>query len=200
MEQIVQFFQHYGTPGLFVVSFLESFCSPLLPDLLLIPMAISTPEKAIYYSLIATVASVLGGLVGYWLGNRLGLPIAKRIIPQQYISAINGWIKKYGAWAVFILALAPIPYKFVSISAGVFKINLLTFLIASILGRAKRFLLLGVLIYYYGPQAVQLIHNGWDSSLIWLLGGFLFITIVGVVWKKVFCKKIKLENQKDSFS
>jgi len=193
MEQLIQFFQHYGTLGLFMISFLESFCSPLLPDLLLIPMAVSTPEKAIYYSLVATLASVLGGVAGYYLGNRLGLPIAKRVMPQQYIRTIDIWLKKYGAWAVFIFALAPIPYKFVSISAGVFKINLITFLIASILGRAKRFLLLGILIYYYGPKAVQIIHNGWDNSIVWILGGLLITALVGLLLKKVFLKKIKWE-------
>lgn len=191
MEQVVHFFQHYGVAGLLLVSFLESFCSPVLPDLLLVPLAVANPQKAIYYSLLVTLASVLGGVIGYWLGKKLGIPLAKKIIPERYIKVINGWLEKYGGWAIFLFALAPIPYKFVSISAGVFKINMTTFIIASILGRAKRFLLIGILIYYHGPKAVEAWQNGLDSSLIWLIVGLIVIAVLLVAYKRFFLQKFK---------
>lgn len=177
MEQIIIFFQHYGTVGLFVVSFIESFISPILPDLILIPMALSTPEKAIYYSMIATVASVLGGIIGYFIGDRLGLPVLQKYAPAKHIETIHNWLEKYGGWAIFFAAMAPIPFKFVSISAGVFRVNKLVFLLAAVFGRGKRFLLEGILIFYYGPRAVELIKNYSNNFII----GFGVVAVIGVI-------------------
>ena len=177
MEQLIQLFQHYGAAGLFFVSFIESFISPILPDLILIPMALSTPEKAIYYSLIATLASVLGGIIGYFIGKRLGLPVLEKYASAKHVETIHNWLEKYGGWAIFIAALAPIPYKFVSISAGVFRVNMFVFLLASVFGRGKRFLLEGILIFYYGPKAVELIKNYSNNFII----GFVAIAIIGVI-------------------
>ena len=177
MEQLILFFQHYGAVGLFFVSFIESFISPILPDLILIPMALSTPEKAIYFSMVATVGSVLGGIIGYFIGNRLGLPVLQKYAPAKHVETIHLWLEKYGGWAIFFAALAPIPYKFVSISAGVFRVNMMVFLLASIFGRAKRFLLEGILIFYYGPKAVELIKNYSNSFII----GFAMIAVIAVI-------------------
>lgn len=186
MEPIILFFQNYGVVGLFFVSFIESFISPILPDLLLIPMALSAPEQAIYYSLIATVASVLGGIIGYFIGNRLGLPVLQKYAPAKHIDTIHNWLEKYGGWAIFFAAMAPIPYKFVSISAGVFRVNMVVFLFASIIGRGKRFLLEGILIFYYGPQAIELIKRYSNNFIIGFIG---VVIIAGIVIKVMRMKK-----------
>ncbi len=186
MEQVIDFFLDYGVVGLFVVSFIESFISPILPDLLLIPMGLALPEKAIYYSVIATTASVLGGFVGYFIGNRLGIPVLEKYAPPKHVATIHNWLEKYGGWAIFFAAMAPIPYKFVSISAGVFRVNMVAFVLASIFGRGKRFLLEGVLIFYYGPQAIELIKNYSDNFII----GFLVLVAIGGVGLLVKRKKL----------
>lgn len=188
MEQLLAFFQSYGAVGLFIISFIESFISPILPDLLLIPMALAAPEQAIYYSVIATVASVLGGIIGYFIGIRLGLPVLQRYAPAKHIETIHNWLERYGGWAIFMAALAPIPYKFISISAGVFRVNIVVFLIASILGRGKRFLLEGILIFYYGPQAVELISRYSNNFII---GFIVVIVIVGITIKVMKRKPIR---------
>lgn len=185
MEQAIDFFMNYGVVGLFIVSFIESFISPILPDLLLIPMGLALPEKAIYYSVIATSASVLGGIVGYFIGNRVGMPVLQKYVPAKHIDTIHNWLEKYGGWAIFFAALAPIPYKFISISAGAFRINMVVFLLASVFGRGKRFLLEGVLIFYYGPKAVELIKNYSDNFII----GFLIIVAIGGVALLLMRKK-----------
>lgn len=190
MEGLVSFFQNFGVVGLFVVSFIESIFSPILPDLLLIPMALSTPEKAIYYSLIATVASVLGGIIGYFLGNRFGLPVLQKYVPAKHVATIHDWLERYGGWAIFFAAMAPIPYKFVSISAGVFRANMVVFLLASILGRGKRFLLEGVLIFYYGPRAVELIKNYSNNFII----GFVVVCVILGISILVMRRKPKLKG------
>lgn len=187
MDQLVDIIQQYGLIGLIIVSFTESFISPILPDILLIPMALAEPEKAIYYSAIATAASSIGGIIGYLAGKRFGLPIIQKFIPQKHIDRIGNWITKYGVWAIILASLAPIPYKFVSISAGVFRLNMTLFVIASIIGRSKRFLLEGILIYYFGPQAIELMKNFSDNMLI-ALG-----VIAVVVWGAVKFKRSKIK-------
>jgi len=185
VEPLILFFQNYGTIGLFFVSFIESFISPILPDLLLIPMALAAPEQAIYYAVIATIASVLGGIIGYFIGDRLGLPVLQKYAPAKHVETIHNWLEKYGGWAIFFAAMAPIPYKFISISAGVFRINMFVFLLASLLGRGKRFLLEGFLIFYYGPQAVELIKKYSNNFII----GFVAVVVIGVIAIIVMKKK-----------
>lgn len=185
MEQLAIFFQNYGTVGLFIVSFIESFISPILPDLVLIPMALAIPEQAIYYSAIATVASVLGGIIGYYIGIRLGLPVLQKYANPKHVETIHNWLERYGGWAIFLAAMAPIPYKFVSISAGVFRVNMVVFLLASIIGRGKRFLLEGILIFYYGPRAVELIKSYSDNFII----GFIVVVVIAGIGIKLMRKK-----------
>ncbi len=191
MEQLLLFFEHYGAVGIFFISFIESFISPILPDLLLIPMALADMEKAIYYSAIATLGSVLGGIIGYFIGNKLGLPVLEKYAPAKHVETIHDWLERYGGWAIFFAALAPIPYKFVSISAGVFRVNMMVFLFASIIGRGKRFLLEGILIFYYGPSAVELIKAYSHNFIV----AFAVIAVLGIIGIGIkVMKKSQLEN------
>ncbi len=190
MEQLVAFFQNFGVAGLFVISFIESIFSPILPDLLLIPMALSAPEKAIYYSVIATTGSVLGGIIGYFVGNKYGILAVKKFVPDHYVVKISNWLEQYGGWAIFLAALAPIPYKFISISSGVFRINMVVFLVASFFGRGKRFLLEGILIFYYGPKALELIKTYSNTFMIGITL-FIVLLVVGVgVMRKLPQRKV----------
>lgn len=190
MEQLVAFFQNFGVVGLFVISFIESIFSPILPDLLLIPMALSAPEKAIYYSVIATTGSVLGGIIGYFVGNKYGILAVKKFVPDHYVVKISNWLEQYGGWAIFLAALAPIPYKFVSISSGVFRINMVVFLVASFFGRGKRFLLEGILIFYYGPKALELIKTYSNTFMIGITL-FIVLLVVGIgVMRKLPQRKL----------
>lgn len=166
MDLLLETLLDWGFPGLLIAAFTESFISPVLPDLLLIPLALANPHFAIYYGLAATIASVLGGLIGYTIGLKIGLPAARKFIPAKYMNKIHSTVEKNAILAIFIAALSPIPYKFVSITAGALKINMPVFLVISFLGRGKRFLLEGVLIYYFGSQAVEMFTQHKDDMLI----------------------------------
>jgi len=174
MEQLLHFFEYYGLWGLFLLAFMESFISPILPDLMLIPMVLAAPEEAIYYSAITTLASVLGGLVGYKIGNRFGQPAINKFVPVRYAEKIKQWFGEYGGWAIFFAALAPIPFKFVSIAAGAFRASMPVFLFASVLGRGKRFLLIGILVHYFGPESLDVLNLIPDN---WILAGLVLLTI-----------------------
>lgn len=184
MEFIIQYLNHYGTVGLFIVALTESVFSPILPDLLLIPMALANPQNAIYYGMVATAASVLGGLIGYAVGKTWGLPVIERFIPAHYIQQMRLLADKYGVWAVYIGALLPIPYKVITLTSGTFNISLPIFILASVIGRAKRFLLEGVLIYYFGPKAIAMLENATSMgmvavvSVICIAGVFLLLKFV----------------------
>lgn len=192
LEQLVGLLQSYGVFGLFVVSFCESIFSPILPDIMLIPMGLAVPQLAIYYSLVATGGSVLGGFVGYAIGQRFGPPIVRKCVSPEYIVKIRDLMDRYGGWAIWIAAMAPIPYKFVSISAGAFRINKTIFFIASLFGRAKRFLLEGILIYYYGHQAVSLMQEYSDESIIILIG--LIVIVIAGLQVRHYLNKRKLKR------
>lgn len=157
MEALTAWLLSWGLAGLIAASFTESFCSPILPDLILIPLALANPEQAILYGMVATLASVLGGIIGYWLGSKLGASAAKRMIPEKYAALVQKYAQENAAWAIFLAALSPIPYKFVSITAGALQINWKLFISISFIGRAKRFLIEGLLIYYFGPAAMKTI-------------------------------------------
>ncbi len=166
MEALLAILLEWGLTGLLIAAFTESFISPILPDLLLIPLALANPQHAIYYGLAATAVSILGGLIGYLIGLKIGLPATRKFIPAKYLEKIHNTVQENALWAIFLASLSPIPYKFVSITAGALKINMPVFLFISLLGRGKRFLLEGVLIYYFGPQAVEMFTQHKDDMLI----------------------------------
>lgn len=184
MDFLIPYLNQYGVVGLFVIALAESVFSPVMPDLLLIPMAIANPENAIYYGLVATVASVLGGLAGYAVGKAYGLPVIKRFIPVHYIDQVRLLAERYGAWAIYIGTLLPIPYKVITLTAGMCRIRLPIFILASVIGRAKRFLLEGALIYYLGPQAMALLErmtSGAEAVLLMVIGIVGILIIIKLV-------------------
>ena len=189
MEALVVILLEWGLTGLLIAAFTESFISPVLPDLLLIPLALANPHNAIYYGLAATFASIVGGLIGYLIGLKIGLPAARKFIPNKYIDKIHDTVQDNAVLAIFLAALSPIPYKFISITAGALKINMPMFLIISFLGRGKRFFLEGILIYYFGAQAVEMFTQHKDDMLIISL-----IVIAAVALVAYALKKSKKEN------
>lgn len=184
MDTLVEILLEWGLTGLLIAAFTESFISPILPDLMLIPLAIANPENAIHYGIAATIVSVLGGFIGYMIGLKIGLPAARKFIPAKVMDKIHSTVKKNALWAIFLASLSPIPYKFVSITAGALRINMATFLCISILGRGKRFLLEGVLIYYFGPQAVELFTQHSDDMVLISIILIVAATIVAYVLKR----------------
>ncbi|WP_371368640.1 hypothetical protein SRRS_21370 [Sporomusa rhizae] len=189
MEALVVILLEWGLTGLLIAAFTESFISPVLPDLLLIPLALANPHNAVYYGLAATFASIVGGLIGYLIGLKIGLPAARKFIPNKYIDKIHDTVQDNAVLAIFLAALSPIPYKFISITAGALKINMPMFLIISFLGRGKRFFLEGILIYYFGAQAVEMFTQHKDDMLIISL-----IVIAAVALVAYALKKSKKEN------
>jgi membrane protein YqaA with SNARE-associated domain len=147
----------YAVPALFCLSFAESSFFPIPPDVLLIALAIGDRKKAFHFAMWCSIASVLGGMAGYGLGHffwEAGLrDFFLNYVPGVTAAGFAGMQARYdewNVWIVFIAAFTPIPYKLITITAGVFGINFPLFVLASLCGRAARFFLVSGLIWRYG--------------------------------------------------
>jgi len=171
----------YALPALAAVSFAESSFFPIPPDVVLVPMALANPEKARLYALVCTIASVLGGLLGYAIGALLYDTLGQWLISAygygQGIDAFREAYAKWGAWVILIKGLTPIPFKIVTIASGFAGYNLLYFVVLSFITRGARFFLEAELLRIYGEpirdfieRRLTLVTTGFVAAVI---GGFL---------------------------
>ena len=166
-----------------VVSFIESSFFPIPPDVMLIPMVMANRQKAWWYATIATVTSVLGGLLGYAIGYYLyeavGIPILEFYGKANALDSFIAFVHDYGVPAVIIKGMTPIPYKVVMIAAGVAKMDLLAFIGASIIARAMRFYLVAGLLYFFGEPIRDFIEKRLTLVttlfVVLLVGGFVAV-------------------------
>ncbi len=146
-----------------LVSFIESSFFPIPPDVMLIPMVLSDRQKAWWYATIATVTSVLGGLLGYAIGffffETIGKPILGFYGKEHALDTFIQFVHTYGVPAVIIKGATPIPFKVVTIAAGVAHMDLLAFIGASIIARAMRFYLVAALLYFFGQPIREFIER-----------------------------------------
>lgn len=141
------------------LSFAESVIFPVPPDVMLAPMSLSRPDKAWHFAMLTTLASILGGIAGYFLGylafeNWLQ-PFIESAGYTHKLETAMGWFEQYGVWVVFIAGFSPIPYKLFTISAGFLQMAFLPFLIASAVGRGARFYLVAGLMRWGGARMEQ---------------------------------------------
>lgn len=166
--------------ALFCVAFAESSFFPIPPDIMLIPMVLATPSKAWKIALLATVASVVGGYFGYFIGAVFFDLIAKPLIDFYHampkFESFQSYYQEYGAWIVFGAGLTPFPYKIITIASGAVHLDLAVFTLASVLSRGGRFFLVAWLLKKYGAPMKGFIEKnlGWLTVvfLILLIGGF----------------------------
>ncbi|GJE54020.1 MULTISPECIES: YqaA family protein [Methylobacterium] len=167
--------------ALAAVAFAESSFFPVPPDAMLVPMAVSRPEKVWFYAAIATVASVLGGILGYaigallfdsvgqWLFNLYGLADKAETFQASYA--------KYGHWVILLKGLTPIPYKLVTITSGFAHYDLFWFVLLSAITRGARFFILAGLLGRYGVSIRAVL----DRHLNVAVALFAAVVILGFV-------------------
>jgi len=149
--------------GLAGLSFAESSFFPIPPDVMLAPMSLARVDRAWWYALIATVASVLGGLLGYTIGVFAFESIEPWLqgSPKYWDAYLlaKQWFNEWGVWAVLLAGFSPIPYKVFTISAGVISMSLLPFILASLVGRGARFFLVSGLIVLGGERMERFLRQ-----------------------------------------
>ncbi|GMU96227.1 YqaA family protein [Ignavibacterium album] len=180
----------YGPIALFILAFAESSFFPIPPDALLIALVLGATSRAFMLALNCTIASVLGALLGYTIGHFLWWTPSNEFtsIAMFFFNNIPGFTEKlffdvqkmydkYDFWIVFTAGFTPIPYKVITISSGAFNINLLMFIVASVISRGARFFLVAFLIWKFGPQ----IRTFVDKYFNWLAVAFTVLLIGGFV-------------------
>jgi membrane protein YqaA with SNARE-associated domain len=163
------------------VSFIEAIFFPIPPDILLIPMILANIQKAWFYAFVATITSVMGGLVGYAVGflaySEIAEPLLISLGKQSAMILFSNSINENGFLIVLTAGISPIPFKVVSIMSGFTQMPLLVFLVSAMLGRATRFFVVATLLKYYGETIKSFI----ETYLGWLFLVFMVLIFVGTI-------------------
>ncbi len=171
----------YGVPALAVVSFLESSFFPVPPDPLLMALSLGKPERSFWYAAVCSLMSVLGGILGYFIGWGIWELVSgyffTYVFSQEAFMYVSGKYEENAFLAILGAAFTPIPYKVFTIAAGVFKIHLLELVIASVIGRSARFFIEAGLIYFYGVKIKYFI----DKYFNLLVTLFFILLVLGFV-------------------
>ena len=172
--------------ALAIVSFVESSVFPIPPDVLMIPMIIARPRRAFLIAAVATVASVLGALLGYYIGAALFETVGRPVLDfygkgaefDSFAVKYNDW----GAWAVLIAGVTPFPFKVITIASGVTGLSLPIFVLASIVARALRFFIVAALLWRFGAPIQEFIERRlgfvFIVFVVLLVGGFALLKVV----------------------
>lgn len=162
------------------VAFIESSVFPIPPDVLMIPMILAAPRRAFLIAGIATVASVLGGLLGYMIGalfyDSIGAPILESLGKADSMAEFNTRFNDLGFWPVLIAGLTPFPFKVITIMSGWTGLPLGTFIVTSIVARAMRFFIVAALLWKFGAPIRDFIEKRLGLMFVLfvliLVGGF----------------------------
>lgn len=169
--------------ALFGIAFVESSFFPVPPDVLLIAMVVAHKEKWIRFAAICTAGSVCGAFLGYFIGWSLFETIGRFIVETYHLQAAMDLVgQKYTQNAfltVFTAAFTPIPYKVITIAAGLFRIGLPVVVVASVLGRGARFFMVAAALRLYGDRIKDRIERYFDIFsilfIVLLIGGFVLL-------------------------
>lgn len=182
-DKAIQWSKHrHATKYLATLSFAESSFFPVPPDVMLAPMVLAQQDKAWRLALITTIASVLGGMLGYAIGFFAFDMIQPWLQDSHYwakYQLAEQWFARWGFWAVFVAGFSPIPYKVFTIAAGALSMLFLPFVLASFIGRGGRFFLVAGLLSWGGASFEAKLRDymdiiGWAVVLILLIGIVLY--------------------------
>lgn len=180
----------HGQTALAVISFAESSFFPVPPDVLLAPLTLGSPKKWLRFASVCSIASIIGGIVGYCIGMFLWSLISVWVythlagigLSEENFAKFQEWYDKYDFWIVFTCGFTPLPYKVCTISAGIAAINFPGFVVASALSRSARFFMVAGLFGWKGESIRPFIEKYFNIlSLIFvavLIGGFAILKYI----------------------
>jgi len=177
----------YAERALAAVAFAESSFFPIPPDVLLAPMALANPKRAWRYALIATIASVIGGMLGYAIGALLYNTVGHWLINLYgYGAKMEALKETYARWGwlvILIKGATPIPYKLVTIVSGLLGYNFALFVALSVVTRGVRFFLVAGVLHLFGEPLRTALERNFAAAL----AGFVALVVAGfVIAIKVF--------------
>ena len=163
----------HAPASLAAVSFAESSFFPIPPDVMLAPMVLAQPNKAWRYAAVCTIASVLGGGLGYLIGyylTGLGQQILSLTGNASGMEQYQCWYAHWGLWVILIKGLTPIPYKLVTIASGIAHYAFGMFVVLSVITRGARFFLTAVILKRFGPRMLEIVEKRLLSVTLGLVG------------------------------
>lgn len=175
----------HAEPALAGVSFVESSFFPIPPDVMLIPMVQANKDKAWRYAFICSLASILGGILGFFIGlyffEAIAQPILEALGKTDKMETLKARIAEVGGIIVFGAGLTPFPYKVITITSGGIGMHFFpTFIAASVLSRSLRFFLVAGVVKKYGDQAESIMKEHFGKFTI---GIFVLLILVYVMFK-----------------
>ncbi|MCP5299279.1 MAG: DedA family protein [Chromatiaceae bacterium] len=165
------------------LSFAESSFFPIPPDVMLAPMSMAQPRRALWFATLTTAASVLGGILGYLIGMfafDLVEPVLRSSSYAGPFAQAQQWFERWGFLAIFAAGFSPIPYKVFTITAGMVSMAFVPFVLASLIGRGLRFYLVGMLMAWGGEAMEARLHR-WIDWLGWLT--VLAVLLIVAIYK-----------------
>tara|TARA_B100000886_G_scaffold279919_1_gene203986 strand:+ start:2186 stop:2845 length:660 start_codon:yes stop_codon:yes gene_type:complete len=164
-------------------SFLESIIFPIPPDIFLIPIVLAKKNKWLFFSLMCTLFSVLGGIVGYALGyyfwDLAGNHIINFYNAENEVNFLKEYFSKYGLFIILLAGFTPLPYKIFTISSGLLSFNFFIFLICSLFARGLRFIALSYLVYKYGETSLSFVDRYFYKLTLFFL---LILALVFIIY------------------
>ena len=175
----------YAEKTMAVVSFAEASFFPIPPDVMLAPMILSRPDRAYRYAAVCSIASLLGGLFGYAIGVFLE-PVAVKLLAVfghgMEMSVYQSWFATNGFLVILGKGLTPIPFKLVTIAAGLAHFNLGLFILAVAITRSGRFFLEAWILKTWGPKMLEIVEKrlalSFVIALVVLVGGFVALKLL----------------------
>lgn len=186
----------WGWAALFIIALFEASWFPLPPDVLLIALCLGATKKSFRFASICLLGSIIGASLGYAIGHFLwispdGEPTAiasffyDHVFTVESFQNVGNLYDKYNFWIIFTAGFTPLPFKLFTIAGGMFDINFIMFIIASVVSRGMRFFLIGGLIWKFGAPIKGFIDKyfnllatlftvlliGCTALAIWLFGG-----------------------------
>lgn len=170
------------------LSFAESSFFPIPPDVMLAPMVMAKRHKAWTYAGLTTLASVLGGMAGYFIGM-YSFEVVVPVLREMHLWSDDGfvrvqeWFREWGFWAIFIAGFSPIPYKIFTIASGAIGMAFLPFVLASVIGRGARFFLVAGVIRAGGEKMEKMLRQYIDTI------GWLMVALIVLLYFVVSCSR-----------
>ena len=177
-----------GGPGLFVVAFLDSsFLSlPEINDLLVVMLVIEHNARMPYYALMATLGSLSGCLVLYWVGRTGGDALVRRRFGGPRMARALKLSERYGVLAIAVPAILPppAPFKIFVLLAGVAAVPVWQFATTIALARGFRYFMVGALSVRYGDDAIAFIEANGRAVTLGLVGLVVVAGLAWILWRR----------------
>ncbi len=181
----------YGMLALIILAITEPICVPIPADVMVIGMSFGRPKRAIWYGLVCSFFSVLGGTIAFSLGLAIGPERVVAFFHYINFGPINlgqmarqalELYQKYDFWAISISALTPVPYMIFSWVGGMADVSIVKFVLVSVVFRTMRFGSEGLLFYFLGERARRLIEKYFNIATVVVI---ILLALLAYIMKKV---------------